>query len=141
MGLIFVGISINLKNILSIKGLDLRASISMFLLLGILIISLLMLAPFEPSARGLLVLITACFIWLATIIFDIKIYKGKQATYKRHYLINMLFNQAATIPNIVAGSLIFNANENGFYFTVPAIIFSIIKAVLDAWVLLVEINR
>jgi modulator of FtsH protease len=33
------------------------------------------------------------------------------------------------------------SGEIGIFWIVPAIVFSFIKAVLDAWVLLVEINR
>ena len=33
------------------------------------------------------------------------------------------------------------AGVDGLYWLVPAVIFSLLKALLDAWVLLVEINR
>jgi len=140
-GLVFVGISINLKNILSIKGLDMRASISLFLLLGILIISLLLLVPVVNNTGGIFVLISGSIVWLAITIFDIKIYRGKPPYYKKIYLINMVLNQVATLPYIIAGCIILAGYEDGFYFIVPAFVFSTIKAVLDAWVLLVEINR
>ncbi|HLL44240.1 MAG TPA: hypothetical protein VK369_13920, partial [Segetibacter sp.] len=59
----------------------------------------------------------------------------------RRYLLNILFNQLAIIRYIICGLCILFIGEAGLYWIVPAIILSFIKSVLDAWVLLVEINR
>lgn len=37
--------------------------------------------------------------------------------------------------------IVLSSGSGGLYWIVPAIIFSFVKAILDAWVLLVEINR
>jgi hypothetical protein len=42
---------------------------------------------------------------------------------------------------VIAGGLVVAHGVNGFYWLVPAIIFSFAVAILDAWVLLIEINR
>ena len=53
----------------------------------------------------------------------------------------MLLSQLASLPYVIAGILALAIGTVGLYLVVPAIIFSFIKAILDAWVLLVEINR
>jgi len=53
----------------------------------------------------------------------------------------MLYNQLSLLPYIVAAVVILISKENGIYWLVPGIIVSFIKSVVDAWVLLVEINR
>ena len=45
------------------------------------------------------------------------------------------------LPYLIAGIILLVGDESGLYWVVPAIIFSLIKAIADAWVLLVEINR
>ncbi|MEI9934528.1 MAG: hypothetical protein WDM71_06665 [Ferruginibacter sp.] len=42
---------------------------------------------------------------------------------------------------MTGGIILIAVGANGLYWIVPAFIFSFIKSVLDAWVLLVEINR
>jgi modulator of FtsH protease len=53
----------------------------------------------------------------------------------------MPLTQFAVLPYIIAGIMVLSEGLGGFYWLVPAVVFSFIKAVLDAWVLLVEINR
>jgi hypothetical protein len=45
------------------------------------------------------------------------------------------------MPYLVAGSLAFASRESGIYWLVPGMLRSFVKALMDAWVLLVEINR
>ena len=142
LGLIFLGISINLKQILSARGIDLRASITMILLMGVLLISILLLVPTASAIiRGLYVLVTGFIVWLTITLLDGKIYRSKPAVYRRLHRYNIAFTQVATLPYLVSGILLITGNGAGMYWLVAAIIFSIIRAVLDAWVLLVEINR
>jgi len=37
--------------------------------------------------------------------------------------------------------VVLTVGDVGLYWIVPAVIFSFLKAIIDAWVLLVEINR
>jgi modulator of FtsH protease len=48
---------------------------------------------------------------------------------------------AAAAPYLIGGILLLLGDANGVYWIAVAILFSIVKAVLDAWVLLVEIQR
>jgi hypothetical protein len=141
-GLIFVGISISLAKILSIKGLPDRALLSLVLLLNVLVISLLFLVP-EQTMRslGIEVLIISIIVWAIIFYLDLRIYKHKQKQFRRPYAIYFIVDHIATVPFIIAGIALTIDWTNGIDWVVPATIFSIIKAVLDGWVLLVEINR
>ena len=53
----------------------------------------------------------------------------------------MVLTQFAVLPYVISGISVLTRGAGGLYWLVPAILISFIKAVLDAWVLLVEINR
>ena len=141
-GLIFVGISINLTHILSFPLLVLKASVALILLVSILMFSVLLLVPqeshnlisYELIGFGLLV-------WVLVTRADRKIYLKALNEFKRVYLFNLLFDQLAILPYVFAGFYLLFSHDTGFYWIVPAMILSFIKAVFDAWVLLIEIKR
>lgn len=141
-GLIFVGVSINLSKILSLVTLPERALISICLLLTILILSILALTPYQ-SIRGLgiEILVIFFFVWVIVLRIDIGILRAKDKKYRRFYAWNVLFNQLSLLPYLISGIILLSVGINALYWVVGAFIFSFMKAVLDAWVLLVEINR
>jgi hypothetical protein len=49
--------------------------------------------------------------------------------------------QAGTLPYLAAGVLFWTNSPLAPYWLVPAFLFSILTALYDTWVLLVEINR
>ena len=141
-GLIFVGVSINIEKILSLSKLPDRALLSLILLLVILIVSSLMLIPQQSYLLiGSEISVIAISICIIVTKMDIGIYKKTDVAYKKQYFFSVVFNQLSVLPYLVAGIVILIYGENGIYWIVPGIILSFIKAVIDAWVLLVEINR
>jgi hypothetical protein len=141
-GLIFVGVSISLTKILSIPGLANRALLSMLLLLSILVFSALFLVPGQ-SARslGIETLVIGFFAWLSITKIDSSIFRSKEKKYKQQYYLHLLVNQIAVVPYLLCGIVILISGGTGLYWMAAAIIISFINAVLDAWVLLVEIHR
>ncbi|UAY50966.1 hypothetical protein [Ferruginibacter albus] len=139
-GLIFVGVSINLSKILELEALPERAMLSLTLLMTILILSLLSLVPQPITLLGIEILLMATIALLFVIKIDRKIFRKKDRTHLRQYIFNSVFNQLAVVPYFIGGIFMI-CTRNGIYWIVAAIILSFIKAVLDAWVLLVEINR
>jgi len=141
-GLIFVGVSINITRILSLPKLPDRALLSLILLLNILVISMLMLIPGQSA---FLVSMELAFIAAAVYSqitkMDINIYRGTGIAYQRQYRVSLIFNQVSMLPYLVSAVTVFQCGLSGICWLVPAIIISFIKAVVDAWVLLVEINR
>jgi hypothetical protein len=141
-GLIFVGVSINIARILSFPKLPDRALLSLVLLLTILIVSSLMLVPHQSYLLiGSEISVIAVSIYFIVTRMDIGIYKHTQAAYRRPYMVNLIFNQLSVLPYLCAGTTISLYGEKGVYWLVPGIMLSFIKAIVDAWVLLVEINR
>jgi hypothetical protein len=141
-GLIFVGVSISLTKILTLPALPTRALISLTLLLTILIQSILLLVPHQSSYTiGVEVLIPGFIVWIAISYMDIYIIRKLDKPYKRQQRWNALLDQVALLPYIVSGIWFLVNGYSGMYWIVPAFVVSFFKAVLDAWVLLVEINR
>ena len=67
--------------------------------------------------------------------------QAASAENKKHFRLNILLTQLSVLPYIISGYIILSKGYSGIYWFIPCIIFSFIKSVLDAWVLLVEINR
>ncbi|MBE7174161.1 MAG: hypothetical protein INR73_26535 [Williamsia sp.] len=141
-GLIFVGISINLNKILAHQALPTRASVSLALLMSILLFSVVLLVPVKSlSDTGWLVLTFGLIVWILVTRGDVKIYRKTRQEYKRLFLYNVLLDQVSVLPYIVGGFLLLSGSEAGAYCIVTAFVFSFIKAVSDAWVLVIEILR
>jgi hypothetical protein len=141
-GLIFVGVSISLKSILEAPQLPGRALESLILLLTILLVSALYLVPGQTSYHiGIEVLILSAITWVITLIIDINILRKTDAEYKKHSWMNMLFTQLSVLPYLLGGVIMLCQGYAGIYWMIPGMLFSFIKAVMDAWVLLVEIHR
>jgi hypothetical protein len=141
-GLIFVGVSISLARILATPALPGRASESLVLLITALVLSSMCLVPGLSSFElGVGVLLTGVIVWVIILRIDIQILNKTDISYKKHAWRNILFSQLSTWPYIIAGVILVAHGEAGIYWLVPGITFSFIKAVIDAWVLLVEIHR
>jgi hypothetical protein len=141
-GLIFVSVSLNLKKILSLKQLPGRALESLLLLINILITGSFCLVPGStPLWLGVAVEACSSFVWILNTRMDIMMLLGVGKDHRHHYLQNLVFTQAATLPFLTGGIFLINGTFSGLYWLVAGITLSFIKALLDAWVLLVEINR
>jgi modulator of FtsH protease len=141
-GLLFVGVSLNLKTILANDGLPDRALAGFYLLLAILVLSSLMLVPGQPLRLiGVEVLALSIALWLAATRLAVNSLR-RSAAENRHYFIWHLGSlQAAVLPYIVGGGLLLAGSQNGLYWIVAAIVVSLFVASFEAWVLLIEINR
>ena len=142
LGLIFVGVSINLTRIISLPGLPNRAFLALIILFTILITCSLLLIPGQSQTLiGIELLVVGLIVWITATRLDVIILLKKEPQYRSSYMLNMALTQLALLPYIVAGIIVLTRGAGGLYWLVPAIIISFIKALLDAWVLLVEINR
>jgi len=141
-GLIFVSVSLNLKKILSMKQLPGRALGSLLLLINILITGSFCLVP-GITLFWLGVEIMACggIVWVLNTRMDVRMFRDIEAEYRPHYLQNLIFTQVAVLPYLTGGIFLLSGSITGLYWLVPGITLSFIKSLLDAWVLLVEINR
>jgi modulator of FtsH protease len=141
-GLIFVGVSINLARILSFPKLPNRALLALVILLTILVMSSLLLVPGQSLLLvGGEVLIVGLVSWTLVLGLDVSILRATEPRYRRSFVLNIALSQLAVLPYLIAGLTVLLSGAAGLYWLVPAVIFSFLKAILDAWVLLVEINR
>lgn len=141
LGLLFVGLSINLAEILKSQSLANRALLALVLLRIVMIVSLVFLIP-GLGPRALSVIVTA--IGLAMLaggtLIEISLAKGEVPS-KATYPLNFFLSEVSCVPYVVAGALLYLGNFDALYWLAAGMILSIVKAVSDAWVLLVEINR
>ncbi|HEY7347850.1 MAG TPA: hypothetical protein VH599_05980 [Ktedonobacterales bacterium] len=141
-GLIFVGVSINLAKIIAYPGLPGRASEALVVLLAVLITSSLLLVPSQSlTLVGIEVLAVGLVAWGATIALQQHSWRQFEAQYRRPFIMQVALNQIATVPLIISGIVILTKGASGLYWLVFGFIFCFLAALLDAWVLLVEINR
>ena len=146
-GLVFVGVSINLQMIVSDpnSGLAGRAAEALILLVAVLVASVLVLVPeqgvgvlgAEVLAVGL-----ACWGWIVYIQLPrLREWGTMRADLRVSFVLRVVLGQVATLTLVIAGVAMFLVGLGGLYWLVASTIFSILAALADAWVLLVEINR
>jgi len=143
-GLIFVGLSINVKKIFCISKAHLpsRAFGSLILLTNIVIISNLCLVPNQPLLwLGCEIFIAALLIWIFITRLDVIVYRNVDDYYKKQYFRSLFYSQLSLIPFLTGGVFFIINSNTGFYILIPGIIFSLIKSLLDIWFLIVDINR
>ena len=142
LGLLFVSISINIKEFVSAGGLADRALSALTLLLAMLIIGLVLAMPGQPVAvmgfetiiGGIIAAVmTTCFGWRGLRLSD--------AEYRGNFIRNIVTNIGALAPVVIGGLLMLGGGEAGFYFVAAGMCLSIVKAVTEGWIFLVEINR
>jgi modulator of FtsH protease len=140
-GLLFVAVSINLERILQFEGLPERGLETVALLLGVLLISFVGLVPGQSHvALGAEILVIAVVL-IAFICRLPTSYTGPGEVPRSWVYTRWTLRLVGTVPFLLAGvSLIFEAG-GGLYWVVDGIVFAILAAVANAWVLLVEILR
>jgi hypothetical protein len=144
LGLLFVSMSINLNKILAFSALPNRALGALLTLLVVLIVSSLLLTPGQPMTLvGAEVLLIGLCAWSAITLFDVNTWRNtdRAAAYRSRLRILFAINQLAALLYIVAGLVILTSGIAGLYWLVPAFVCSFCRATMDAWVLLIEINR
>lgn len=140
-GLVFVAVSINVEHIVGFQGLPERALATLFLLLGVVVISLLVLVPgqgapvlgLELAVAGALGAAFTCFLVLRP-----------QDPAKRsaaRQIANVTVMLGGTLPFVIGGLSLIAGAGGGLYWILAGMIVAVLGAVLNAWVFLVEILR
>jgi hypothetical protein len=141
-GLIFVALSLNLQRILSLGGLPDRAMQAIVLLISILLVASLMLLPQQSAvAVGAEIVAVAGITCAFGTILGLRGLRKIDQAYRAFALGNLILFEAAVVPAIVGGVLVLAGNLSGLYWLAIAICLSLVKAMNDAWIFLVEINR
>ena len=146
-GLVFVGVSINLDLIMSnpTYGLAGRALEAVVLLVAVLMATILLLVPDQGTVlAGAEVLAVGVVDWAAVVIIQVLVlrnWRSLEPAFRWHFVPRVVLCQLATLPIVAAGVGMLGWGEGGLYWLVVGVVLSILVAVLDAWVLLVEIHR
>ena len=74
-------------------------------------------------------------------LLDLRSLRHAEIQFRRFLIGNFVMNQVTVLPYIIAGIALLASGIHGLYWIVPGVMFSLIKALLDAWVLLVEVHR
>jgi hypothetical protein len=141
LGLLFVAVSINLQQVLRIASLPLRAGETLAVLLTLLATTVFVLAPGQARTTvGVELAVTGLLLlgldgWA-------RIRQGRVPGLPRQAAVVPVVIVAATgAPLAVAGVSLVMGAGGGLYWTLPALLAAFVGAVLNAWVLLVEILR
>ena len=146
-GLVFVGVSINLQKIVSDprSGLAGRAAEALILLVAVLTVSVLGLVPGQgPGLLGAEVLVVgfAAWVWIVAIQLPrLREWGTMRADLRVSFVLRVVLGQVGTLATVIAGVAVLWVGPGGLYWLMAGTIFSILAALFEAWVLLVEINR
>src|SRR5215211_3963478 len=141
-GLLFVAISINLARILQGVGLSGRAGEAVLLLVAVLVVSTLALVPGQsPTVLGTELLAAGLVAWSALVTIHVRAVRGQVGPSSRVLAGRIVLAQTAVLPLPVAGVSLLLGAGGGLYWLVPGVVFCLVVAVLNAWVLLIEILR
>jgi hypothetical protein len=141
-GLLFVALSINLERILKGAGLPGRAGEAIMLLLAVLVVATWALVPGQSSTvLGAELLGSGLAVWLIVVGIHVQAVRGHVAPSRSLLVRRILLAHAAFLPIMICCVWLLFRAGGGIYWLVPGILLCLLVAVLDAWVLLVEILR
>ena len=141
-GLLFVAVSINLKEIVADAALPARAGETIAMLTGTLLAASLMLVPEQEAPwLGVEVGLVAVVTWAATVRLQMVAFQRATGPSRRTLPGRVVVGQLATLPAVLAAVLLMAGSS----LAAPVLAFGILAtfavSILNAWVLLVEILR
>jgi hypothetical protein len=111
----------------------------------VLTVSVLGLVPGQgPGIIGAEVLVVGLAAWLWIVAIQLprlRQWGTMRADLRFSFVLRVVLGQVGTLAMVIAGVAVLWVGPGGLYWLVAGTLFSIIAALADAWVLLVEINR
>lgn len=142
VGLVFVSLSINLARIIALPGMTGRAGETLGLLAGSLAGTLAVLVPNLSSQQlASVLLLIALPTWLLPMISQLKALQAHTRQSDRLTARRALLHQFAALPGVLASLALHGWLPGGLAWFALGVVASILVAVLNSWVLLVEILR
>lgn len=138
-GLVFVALSLNLERIRAMPGMSARAGETMILLAAALILSLLVLIPQTTAALGVEVGLTSLVAWGVPALFQLRAGRERQYDRRWQFLVRVVLHQAATIPLLLSATALIWNHGAAYHLLATGVLFVMIFALNNAWILLVEI--
>lgn len=141
-GLAFVAISINLVRIIELPGVAGRAGETIVLLSGALVGSLIVLMPgLDAASLGRALAWSAVPTWALPLLIQLRAWRLKTFYKPIHAVVRMLCSQLATLPALWAVLGLIGWGPAGVGCFAVSVILAMLVAILNAWVLLIEIVR
>lgn len=142
VGLAFVAISINLARIIELPGVAGRAAETIILLSGTLAGSLVALMPHLTLRQlGMMLLLTTIPTWAMPVVIQLRSMLSKTYYRAPHAVIRAALSQVATVPGMWASLALCGVLPGTITPFAVGVILSMLVAMFNAWVLLVEIIR
>ncbi len=141
-GLVFVALSINLTKIIASPGLPSRAGETLIVLSAALLTSLMLAMPPQPDlALGLELAVVGGLGWLVPAWFQAQTIR-KHTYVSGLQLAGRMFLHATSMLAIVAAGLMLAIGASGAaYWLAAGVLIALVVGLLNAWILLVEIER
>jgi hypothetical protein len=115
------------------------------LLVAVLTASCLLLVTGQGAVlAGIEVLVIGVADWAAVVsiqLLRVRSWPTMESELRRAFVLRVALGQVATLPLVAAGPAVVGWGIDGLYWLVAGMVLSILVAVFDAWVLLIEINR
>ncbi len=141
-GLLFVAVSINVERIVKVGGLADRAFEVLVTLLAILTMAGLMLIPQQSLvAMGVEIVVVAALATAFGLALGVRGVRQTEIRHRRHFAFGLAMFAIALALCLAGGIVLLAGSPLGLYWVAAGMCLGIVKAVVDAWVLLVEINR
>lgn len=142
VGLVFVAVSINLQQILQIKGLPARAGQTLVFLATPFFVSLFVLTPGQStSALAGEVLAIALLTGAVHLRIGVQSERSEHEPRESWMISRVIPSSAITVCLGVTSVTLLARGGGGLYWLVPATSIAILFGIVNAWVLLVEILR
>jgi hypothetical protein len=140
-GLLFVAVSINLSKILAHRELPGRAAEALILLAGVLAASTIGLVPGQTRVQlGVELTVVAGLGWLLPMASQLRVGHAPGAPVS-WIVSRVVAHQLSAIPQLIAGISVLVGAGGGLYWLVPGTLLSFAAGLINAWVLLIEIQR
>lgn len=139
-GLVFVAVSINIDRILQYVGVPERALQTVLLLIGALVVSIFGLVPQPTRALGIEVLLVGAALCALIAVTSRRTLRG--AAGHRNWMVSRVAGPLpGSVPYLAAGGSLVAGGGGGLWWLLAGLVGALVGAVLNAWVLLVEILR
>ncbi len=141
-GLLFVGISLNMKRIIAVPALPNVALRALGLFATVFVVSSVLLVPGQTNlAVGIELLVTAAGASIVISWLTYRVLRLSEPQYLGGSELGLVAVLAVSALYLAGASFVLDGVSMGLYLLVLPVIASILLALMDSWVLLIEINR
>ena len=140
IGLLFVAVSINLKEILKGATLPRLAAETLCIMVGLLFAAMFVLVPGQSRQVIGWELLVVGAAFLVPIVLRLRVHRtpGEPLLWAVYPALLMAL---VNVPLVAGGISVLVGAGGGLYWLVGALVFGLVATVVDSWVLLVEILR